>query len=340
MDTRRLLIACAMTLLAGGCAAAGNRIPAPVEIAPPLASAPVVAEAAVIEATAEVEVGIEAGVEAETSTARPWRPSSASPVGRPAVAGEGAPAVAAANLAARTRSEADRFVGGAQVFERRPGRVYEVWTAPLRVTTLTLAPGETLLSKAAGDTLRWQVGEARSGEGATARVHVLLKPLERGLATNLVLTTSRGLYQVSLRSGGPASFNSEVAWEDDGVPPPEAAPSTAEIADAGDQGAGEAGAQETFNARYRIDAGRRPPSWAPTAVFDDGRRTFLVLPASARTGSAPALFALGADGGRQMTGYRQANGMLVMDGLLDRAELRMEGQARGVKVERLAEDRP
>lgn len=338
MDTRRLLIACAMTLLAGGCAAAGNRIPAPVEIAPPVASAPVVAEAAVIEAPAEVEVGIEAGVEAETSTARPWRASSAAPVGRPAVAGEGATAVAAANLAARTRSEADRFVGGAQVFERRPGRVYEVWTAPLRVTTLTLAPGETLLSKAAGDTLRWQVGEARSGEGATARVHVLLKPLERGLATNLVLTTSRGLYQVSLRSGGPASFNSEVAWEDDGVLSPEEA-SAAEIANAADQSAGEA-APETFNARYRIDGGRRPPSWAPTAVFDDGRRTFLVLPVSARTGSAPALFALAADGGRQMTGYRQANGMLVMDGLLDRAELRMEGQARGVKVERLAEDRP
>lgn len=103
---------------------------------------------------------------------------------------------------------------------------------------------------------------------------------------------------------------------------------------------GEVRLAETFNARYRIDGGRRPPSWAPTAVFDDGRRTFLVLPVSARTGSAPALFALAADGGRQMTGYRQANGMLVMDGLLDRAELRMEGQARGVKVERLAEDRP
>ena len=61
----------------------------------------------------------------------------------------------------------DAFVGGVQVFGWREGRVYEVWTAPLRVTTVTLAPGETVTAKAAGDTVRWQIGESRSGAAVT-----------------------------------------------------------------------------------------------------------------------------------------------------------------------------
>ena len=52
-----------------------------------------------------------------------------------------------------------------QVFSYAPGRVFEVWTAPLRVTTLTLGPGETVTAKAAGDTVRWVVGDTISGSG-------------------------------------------------------------------------------------------------------------------------------------------------------------------------------
>ena len=52
------------------------------------------------------------------------------------------------------------------MFAYQPGEVYEVWTALLRVTTLTLSAGEMVISKAAGDTVRWQIGETESGEGA------------------------------------------------------------------------------------------------------------------------------------------------------------------------------
>jgi len=122
-------------------------------------------------------------------------------------------AIAEANSAASAPSRSDRFQGGVQIFAWEPGRVFEVWTAPLRVTTLTLGPGETLIAKAAGDTVRWQIGEAASGEGPDRRVHVLLKPLERGLETNLVLTTNQRVYLVDLRSGAADAFNAAVAWD-------------------------------------------------------------------------------------------------------------------------------
>ncbi|WP_263973031.1 TrbG/VirB9 family P-type conjugative transfer protein [Brevundimonas goettingensis] len=83
----------------------------------------------------------------------------------------------------------------------------------MRVTTLSLAPGETLVSKAAGDTVRWQIGEAASGSGEGRITHVLLKPLERGLETNLILTTNRRVYLIDLKSGGADAFNAAIAWD-------------------------------------------------------------------------------------------------------------------------------
>jgi type IV secretion system protein VirB9 len=134
---------------------------------------------------------------------RPETPPPETPSGRAAIA--------EANRSARAASSADAFVGGVQVFGWSDGRVYEVWTAPLRVTTLTLAPGETVTAKAAGDTVRWQIGESQSGAGASARTHVLIKPLQAGLETNLVLTTSQRVYLLTLRSGGADAFNAAIA---------------------------------------------------------------------------------------------------------------------------------
>ncbi|WP_293481398.1 TrbG/VirB9 family P-type conjugative transfer protein, partial [Phenylobacterium sp.] len=119
---------------------------------------------------------------------RPARPATAVrtiPQSEPGRSGRAA--IAAANASALATSRSRAFLGGVQVFVYDPGRVYEVWTAPLRVTTLTLSPGETIISKAAGDTVRWQIGETQSGEGPGQRAHVMIKPLQRGLETNLVL---------------------------------------------------------------------------------------------------------------------------------------------------------
>lgn len=212
-----------------------------------------------------------------------------------------------------------------------PGRAHEVRAAPLRVTTLTLPPGETLLSKAAGDTVRWQIGEVLSGEGETAQAHVLVKPLERGLRTNLVLTTNRRLYLVELQSGGPAASDAVVTWEtpvSTGTPDvvvPEPPAPTPDLIPRG-----------PVNAAYRITPPRRRPAWTPTAVFDDGARTFIVFPPDLAVLETPALFVVAHDGGRRMINYRQSGTVLIADRLLDRAELRLGGtRPQVVRLDRL-----
>jgi type IV secretion system protein VirB9 len=243
----------------------------------------------------------------------------------------GMAAISAANRAARETSRPQGFVGGVQVFAYDPGRVYEVWTAPLRVTTLTLAPGETIVSKAAGDTVRWQIGETTSGEGPSKRAHVMIKPLQQGLETNLVLSTSERVYLIELKSGPADAFNAAVTWDLGAVLPP----ATPQARTAETQPQPLVTPQGPLDARYRIEAKGHTPAWAPAAVMTDGARTFLRFPSDLSSHETPALFAVGPDGASQLVNYRQQGGLWVVDRVLDRAELRLgEKHAQVVKIER------
>jgi len=326
MDARRLLSLAAAGLLLSGCATLRGltrTAPAPAAAAPAQPAAREVVPAAAPAPRAFA---------AMAPIPDPAQPASAA---RAPAGGRGPAAIAAANAEARAPSEADRFVGGLQVFRYAAGRIYEVWTTPLRVTTLTLGPGEALVAKAAGDTIRWQIGDTTSGAGGGQRAHVMIKPLEAGLETNLVLTTSRRVYLLQLRSGAPQAFNAAVAWDTEALDGPAGFESAeARIPDpvVTPQGA--------LDARFRIEARGRRPRWSPASVMTDGVRTFIVLAPEAAAGETPALFALAPDGAAQMVNYRQEGGLLVVDRVLDRAELRLGGRRpQVVRITHLTGDR-
>lgn len=337
MDPRRLLnptpaLAAAVLLFSGCAALQGEEETRPLSgAAPEAAVAPEVFDAAP-EAVALVE-----SAPAMPPTAIPYL-SVANPVAArtssvPAPTGRAA--IAVANQAARAPSRADGFVGGVQVFAWSPGRVFEIWTAPLRVTTLTLGEGETLAAKAAGDTVRWQIGETSSGAGATQRTHVLLKPLERGLETNLVLTTNRRIYLLNLKSGSAEAFNAAVAWayadDDASVGRKRAGPEDRSVVDP------IVTPQGPLDARYRIEPQGRRARWTPSSVFNDGLRTFIAFEADLQVDEAPVLFVLTPDGESQMVNYRQQGGLFVVDRVFDRAELRLgDRRPQVVRIHRLA----
>lgn len=323
MDTRRFLIPVAASVLLAGCATS-QATALPIETLwldpepAPLTDMPMLSLV-----VHPAQAGLTAGRRGSAPTVAAQVPTA------PPVPRNGRQATAAANLAARAMSRDDAFVGGVRVFAWAPGRVYEVWTAPLRVTTLTLSPGEVLQSKAAGDTVRWQIGEATSGAGGEVRTHVMLKPLQAGLATNLVLTTNRRVYLIELKSGGVEGFNSAVTWavEDPVVesvvapvepPPPLIAPDA------------------VLDGRYRIEPQGRRPRWTPTSAFNDGRRTFITFAPDMQVDEAPALFVIAADGERQMVNYRQVGGLFIVDRLFNRGELRLgSGRPQVVRIVRV-----
>src|SRR5260221_4201933 len=70
----------------------------------------------------------------------------------------------------------------------------------LEVTDLQLSIGEIINGVHVGDSVRWTVESAVSGEGATQTAHLLIKPADVGLETSLVIMTNRRTYHFVLRS--------------------------------------------------------------------------------------------------------------------------------------------
>jgi len=71
--------------------------------------------------------------------------------------------------------------------------------APFYVCDITLEPGETIQNVAVGDSIRWILSPATSGNAGDTP-HILVKPTDVNLTTNLIVTTNRRSYDMSLHS--------------------------------------------------------------------------------------------------------------------------------------------
>lgn len=108
-----------------------------------------------------------------------------------------------ANKKARVQPAKDGFINAVQVYPWTKGALYQVYTAPGQISDIALQAGEKLIGSgpiAAGDTVRWIIGDTISGTGTNARVHILVKPIASRLSTNLVINTDRRTYHLELKS--------------------------------------------------------------------------------------------------------------------------------------------
>lgn len=226
--------------------------------------------------------------------------------------------IEAANRAAAREPSRQGYVNAAQLYAWQEGAIYRLYTAPERVSEIALQQGESLVSVAAGDTVRWVIGDTTSGSGASRRTHVLVKPSAVGLRTNLVITTDRRVYHIDVESNARAAMAS-MSWT---YPRDELlALRAAEAAAAAAMPVAEGVAVETLNFGYSI-AGDDPP-WRPVRAFDDGHQVFIQFPAGLSQGEAPPLFVLGAGGRTELVNYRLRGHYYVVDRLFSAAELRL-----------------
>lgn len=198
------------------------------------------------------------------------------------------------------------------------GALYQLYAAPEQVTDIALQPGETLKSVAAGDTVRWVVGDTASGAGANEQVHILVKPFAADLSTNLVILTDRRAYHLELTSSDDPAM-SAVAWT---YPQDELLVLTKRNeADAARMPIEAGLALETLRFRYRIE-GDTPP-WRPLTAFDDGSKVYIQFPRRIDQGEMPPLFVLGPEGRAELVNYRVRRNYYVVDRLFAAAELRL-----------------
>lgn len=229
-----------------------------------------------------------------------------------------------ANGAARVQPTRAGYINAMQVYPFSEGALYQVYAAPGQITDIALAPGEQLVGSgpvAAGDTVRWVIGDTESGTGSTKRVHILVKPTRPDLLTNLVINTDRRTYHVELRSTE-RTYMASVSWayaQDQLIAlrrQNAAADAATPVATGVDVNA--------LNFRYRIE-GDNPP-WRPLRAFDDGRQVFIAFPSGIGQGEMPPLWVIGPAGGAELVNYRIQGNHMIVDRLFAAAELRLGGE--------------
>jgi P-type conjugative transfer protein TrbG len=226
-----------------------------------------------------------------------------------------------ANAAARVQPVRNGFINAVQIYPYSAGALYQAYTAPGEITDIALQEGEQLAGTgpvAAGDTVRWIIGDTESGAGPTKKVHILVKPTRPELTTNLVINTDRRTYLLELRSTE-KTYMASVSWqypEDQLIAlrrQNQEAEASAPIATGVDLAA--------INFRYAIQGDT--PAWRPLRAFDDGQKVYIEFPSGIAQGEMPPLFVIGPAGGSELVNYRAKGNYYIVDRLFAAAELRL-----------------
>ncbi len=254
-----------------------------------------------------------------------------------AVPGDARARVGKANAEARVEPGEHGYRSAIEQYAWAEGALYQVYAAPGQVTDIALEPGEALVGPgpvAAGDTVRWIIGDTVSGAGPSRRVHLLVKPTRPDISTNLVINTDRRTYHLELRAT-PAIYMASVSWTypADALIALRAGPAdeerTAPVASAIDPAA--------LDFRYRI-AGDKV-GWRPLRVFADGRQTFVEFPAGIASEEMPPIFLLNESGEAELVNYRVSGRYMIVDRLFDRAVMRL-GVGKAAREVRITRDKP
>lgn len=229
-----------------------------------------------------------------------------------------------ASLLALQAPRRARVLGAKTIYSYNEAAVYEVTSSVDHVTDIQLKPGESLTATpTSGDTVRWSIGIVKSGVAPGEVTHLVVKPLDDEIQTNLVVVTDQHIYQLRLKSG---DFHMPVvAWNYpmDNELQVQAALRRQE-------------SQETtitpdaLRFSYNVSGERYP--WKPVRVFDDGNKTFIQMPKDMRVSDAPALFLIEEGEEPLLVNYRVKGDFYIVDRLIDSAELRV-GPHKRVTIE-------
>lgn len=217
------------------------------------------------------------------------------------------------------------FVGGngAVTFVYGSGQT-QILCAVLQVCDVALAPGESVNNLNVGDP-RFLVEKAVAGGGGASQIHMLIKPLDVGLDTSLVVTTNMRVYHLRLKSHRTkfmpyVSFTypdqMQAAWEAD--------QQTTAMQRSRDTlpATGEYLGNLSFDYAVQGEA-----SWKPERVYNNGTKTIIEMPATVSQKDAPALLVLKEEGGffsddkTAIVNYRMQNNRYIVDSVFDKAVL-------------------
>jgi type IV secretion system protein VirB9 len=190
--------------------------------------------------------------------------------------------------------------------------------APLHVCDIQLQAGEQVQGTPhIGDSIRWKVSPAVSGGDDNKVIHLIVKPTESGLDTNLMIATDRHTYHLRLVSST-SRYVSSIGFSY----PEEDQHAWGEFSRAVRGGGGSAlggpdmptVAVNRLNFNYKIKVVKGKPTFKPLRAMDDGYHTYVAMNEDLPQQEAPALIGIGPAGEEKMINYRVKGNLYIIDG--------------------------
>ena len=188
--------------------------------------------------------------------------------------------------------------------------------AVMQVTDIELEPGEQINNISIGDSARWLVEPAVTGVAEVQ--HIILKPMDVGLETSLIVTTNRRTYHFRLKSHR-TQYMPKVSF----IYPDAVQARFLALKERQTEEKEKLTIPETqeylgnLDFAYRI-SGSAP--WKPVRVYNDGVKTIIQMPPKMKQTEAPSLLVLNGDE-EVMVNYRLQGDRFIVDQLFDKAIL-------------------
>ena len=197
----------------------------------------------------------------------------------------------------------------------------------LRICIIELEPGETIFSMGAGDHTRWRIDHGQTGvNGNTSYLTVV--PTDNNLTTNLVISTDRRIYHLTLDSpprrgrGTPKNPLDEYTRHIKFYYPTETLHVSSPAQGPAGQKLGQSIDELNYNYTWRTENGF---PWEPLAVFDDGERVYVRVHDTVSSGG---VLLLGSAKDARSGSYLMEDGFLIIDRLFDEARIVLPGPSK------------
>ena len=196
----------------------------------------------------------------------------------------------------------------------------DVVCAVLQVCDIALQPGEQINTLHLGDNTRWMLDPAVTGVGEEEVQHIIVKPLDVGLKTNLIVTTNRRTYHINLGShrtkymplvsfAYPDEINNRF--------------STLRRYSADKTAKAKVETGESIdNLYFDYDIASNGQSWTPVRVYNNGRQTVIELPKNVSSSEIPTFTV--RDSATQedvLVNYRYIGNKFIVDAVFQQAVL-------------------
>ena len=198
--------------------------------------------------------------------------------------------------------------------------------SPLKITDIQLEVGEKLKSIQAGDTARWNFSTDVSGSGKNEVVHIIVKPLDLGINTNLIIFTNRRTYNLKLVSKKYVwtpiiNFTYNSSLQSSLIKYKKYQMKKAENyrkLNSFEKSPQSRVDINNLDFNYEIDGNVK---WKPIRVYNDGIKTFIQMPKSISVQEAPVLVVLDSSSNKNLVNYRLKEDKYIVDKLFNSAML-------------------